>query len=134
MKTYENFVNELYKTPILNQKDIEEMVDYIEKWVEENGYDIYRPRPMDLGVLMPDMTDQRFDKNDPYGEEEWEKKKPVLMSNSMMVFPDNKPHSNRILAFNYVRREDGKYFTELWIDESDFKNIGLDMLKQLIEK
>lgn len=126
-------IYELFKTPTITQKDIEEMVDYIEKWVEENGYDIYRPKSMDIGVLMPDFPEQRFTKADPYGEEEWEVVKPKLMSDHMYVFPNKDPDAKRILMFHYVKKVDGSYYTEIYVDYTTFQNVGLDILKQIIE-
>ena len=132
MKKYLTFINELYKTPILKQNDIEEMIKYLEDYAERNGYDIYRQKPMDMSRLLPDEKETRINREDPYGEEEWEVEKPKLMSASIMLFEDDSKNAKKILTFAWMTNG-VKYTNDLYIGYSEFKNIDFNSLKQIVE-
>lgn len=126
-------INEFFKTPNLTDSDIEEMIEYLENFADENEYNIYRPRSMDVSRLLPDETEKRITKDDSFGEENWEIEKPKLMSSSIMIFEDDSDTAKKILTFSWMTNS--KICTNsLYIDKSQFNNIDLDMLKQLIEK
>jgi len=132
MKKFEQFINEIYKSSMLSQTDIEIMLEYLENFADANGYDIYRPKPMDISPLIPDFKEKRITKDDPYGEEEWEIEKPKLMSSTIMIFEDSSDKAKKILTFTWVT--DGKICTnELYISNSNFENIDFKLLKQIIE-
>ena len=64
-------INELYKSPSLTIFDIKNMINYIEKYAKEKGYDVYRQPEMDVSRLLPDQKERRINEYDPYGEEKW---------------------------------------------------------------
>lgn len=126
-------INELFKTPKLTDSDIEEMIEYLEKFAEEKGYDIYRPKSMDISRLLPDETETRINDEDPYGEENWEIQKPKLMSSAIHLFENGSKNAKKILTFSWMTN--GKICSnDLYIGMSNFKNIDINLLKKLIEE
>ena len=126
MKTYVNFINELYKTPDLKDSDILEMIAYLEEYAKEKGYDIYRPQPMDVSRLLPDETETRKTADDPYEEEQWEVVKPKLMSSSIMLFEDDSKDAKKVLTFAWMTNGI-KCSNDLYIGWSEFKNIDIKL-------
>jgi hypothetical protein len=122
-------LNELFSTPKLVLSNIEEILEYLENFADENGYEIMKLHPMDISSLIPDITQKRITKEDPYGEEEWEVPKPKIISRSIKIFNGNKS----VLGFNYTTNGD-ICSNELWIDKSRFNNVGINMIKKLIEE
>lgn len=126
-------INEFFKTPNLNNDDIREIIEYIENFARENRYDIYRPRSIDVSGLLLDKTEKRITKIDPFGEESWKIERPKIMSSTIMIFEDDSDKAEKILTFAWVTN--GKICTNtLYIDKSEFHNIDINMLKQLIDK
>lgn len=124
-------INEFFKSPDLNQNDIEEMIEYLEVFTEKNDYDIYKEKPLD--VSMPISKERRITKEDPYGEEDWEIEKPKTMSQLIMIFENASDKAKKILTFAWMTN--GKnYRNDLYIDYSHFENIDLKFLKQIIEE
>jgi hypothetical protein len=123
-------INELFQSPELTVKDIEEMVAYLEEYTKKNGYNLMKLHPMNMSFILPDLTQKRIGPDDPYGEEEWEIPKPKLMSYGLKIFDGN----NSVLGFSYKIKDGKKCWNELFIDDSSFTNIDIDLLKKLIEK
>lgn len=124
LKLYE----EIFQSPNLTFDDIQNMVTYLEDFAEKNGYEVYNFPPFNIGKMMPLIPVKRVNKNDPYGEEDWGDEPTEIISNGFKLFDGD----NAVLTFQHVRNGN-KYFNELWIDNSNFKNITFDMLKKLIE-
>ena len=117
-------INELFASPKLTRDELEQMIQYLKDYAAEKGYEVYEFPLLDITSSVPGYTEERrFNKEDPYGEEDWDANKPKIMSGGFKLFDGD----DAVLGFRYT--SNGTINSnELFIDYSSFNNIDFKLL------